>query len=154
MENKISGERENYSKPNYIKGENTWVVPLVRYSGPFLKLTREELQQMDQRTRKLMTMHKALHPREDVDRFHMSRKERGRGLTSIQDSIDASIQRLENKIRKHGRRLITAIRNNTDNASINRTKTTRKLKWERKQLYGYFKQQTSENLDMAKKEKP
>ena len=30
---------------------------------------------MDQRTRKLMTMHKALHPRENVDRLYVSRKE-------------------------------------------------------------------------------
>ena len=45
---------------NLVKGINTWAVPLVRYSGPFLKWTRYELKQMDQRTRKLMTMHKAL----------------------------------------------------------------------------------------------
>ena len=52
---------------NLIEGINTWAVPLVRYSRPFLKWTREELKQMKQRTRKLMTMHKALHPRDDVD---------------------------------------------------------------------------------------
>ena len=45
---------------NLIKGINTWAVTLVRYSGFFLKWTREELQQMDQRTRKLMRRHKAL----------------------------------------------------------------------------------------------
>ena len=50
------------SSRNLIKGINTWAVPLVRYSGPFLKWTRDELKQMDQRTGKLMTMHKALHP--------------------------------------------------------------------------------------------
>ena len=44
---------------------------LVRYSGPFLKWTRDELTQMDRRTRKLMTMHKALHPRDDVDRLYV-----------------------------------------------------------------------------------
>ena len=37
---------------NLIKGINTWAVPLVRYSGPFLKGTKDELKQMDQRTRK------------------------------------------------------------------------------------------------------
>ena len=55
------------SSRNLIKGINTWAVPLVRYSGLFLKWTRDELKQMDERTRKLMTMHKALHPRDDVD---------------------------------------------------------------------------------------
>ena len=54
---------------NLIKGIDTWAIPLVRYSGHFLKWTRDELKQMDQRARKLMTMHKTLHPREDVDRL-------------------------------------------------------------------------------------
>ena len=53
---------------NLIKGINTWAVPLVKYSGPFLKWTREELKQMDPRIRKLMTRHKALHPIDDVDK--------------------------------------------------------------------------------------
>ena len=42
---------------NLLNGINTWAVSLVRYSGPFLKWTRDELKQMEQRTRKLMTMH-------------------------------------------------------------------------------------------------
>ena len=54
-----------------------------------------------------MTMHKALHPRDDVDRLYVSRKEGGRGLANIEDSVDASIQPLEDK---HGG-LITAINN-------------------------------------------
>ena len=62
------------STRNLIKGINTRAVRLVRYSGPFLKWTRDELKYIDQRTRKLMTMHKALHPRDDVDRLYVSRK--------------------------------------------------------------------------------
>ena len=93
------------SSRNFIKGISTWGVHLVRYSGPFLKLTRDELKQMDQRTRKLMTLHKALHPRDDVERLYVSRKEGGRGLVSIEDSVDASIQRLEDYIEKHERGL-------------------------------------------------
>ena len=83
------------SSRNLIKGIDTWAVPIVRYSGPFLKWTRDELKQMDKRTRKLITMHKALHPRDGVDRLYVSRKEGGRGLASIEDSIDTSIQRLK-----------------------------------------------------------
>ena len=55
-------------------------------------------------------MHKALHPRDDVDRLYISRKEGGRGLASIEDSDHASIQRLEDYVEKYERRLITAIR--------------------------------------------
>ena len=35
------------SSRNLIKGINTWAVPIVSYSRPFLKWTREELKQMD-----------------------------------------------------------------------------------------------------------
>ena len=84
-------------------------------------------------------MHKTLHPRDDVDRLYVSRKEGGRGLGSIEDSVDASIQRLENYIEKHERGLITAIRNDTDNMIDERMTTTRKQKWEGKQLYERFK---------------
>ena len=55
----ISGEQNSYSKPKYIartlQTENTRAVPLLRYSGLFLKWTREELKQMDRRGRKLIT---------------------------------------------------------------------------------------------------
>ena len=73
-----------------------------------------------------MTMHKALHPRDDVDRLYVSRKEGGRGLSSIEDTDDASIQWLEDYIEKHERGLITAIRNDTDNTIDERMTTTRK----------------------------
>ena len=83
---------------------------------------------MNQRTRKLMTTHKALYPRDDVDRLYVSRKEAGRGHASIEDNIDASIQRLEDYIEQHGGKQITATRNNTDDTRIKRTNRTRKQK--------------------------
>ena len=125
------------SSRNLIKGINTWAVLRVRYSGPFLKWTRDELKQMDQRTRKVMTIHKVLHPRDDVDRLYVSRKEGGRGLASIEDTI----QRLKDYIEKHERGLLTTIRNDTDNTIDVRMTTTRKQTWEGKQLYGRFKRQ-------------
>ena len=94
---------------------------------------------MDQRTRKLMTIYKALHPRDDVDRLYVPRKEGGGGLASTKDSVDTSIQRLKDYIEKHERRLITAIKNNTDNTIDNTMTITRKQKWEGKQLYGRYK---------------
>ena len=123
------------SRRNLIKGINTWTVPLVRYSGPFLKWTRDELKQIDQRTRKLMAMHKALQPRDNVDRLYVSRKEGGRGLASIEDRVDASIQRLKDYIEKHERGLITAIRNDTNYTIDDRRTITRKQKWEKTNLW-------------------
>ena len=52
---------------NLIKRKTTRVAPLERYSVLFFKWTKEELQQMDQRTRKLRTMHKFLHIRRQTN---------------------------------------------------------------------------------------
>ena len=84
-------------------------------------------------------MHKALHPRYDVDRLYVPRNEGGGGLTCIEDSVETSIQRLEDYIEKHERGLITAIRSNTNNTKDNRITKTSKQKWEEKQLNGRFK---------------
>ena len=74
----------------------------------------------------------------------MSRKEGRRGLANIEDSVDASIQRLEDYIQKRGERLISTIRNNTDYTRTNRTEITRKQKWEEKQLNGCLKRLTGD----------
>ena len=108
---------------NLIKGIRTWAFSVVRYSGLSLKRNRDELKQMGQRTTKLMTMHKVLHPRDDVNWLYAWRKEGGRGLANIEDRLDASTQRLEVCIEKHEGVLITATRNDTDNNMDNRITT-------------------------------
>ena len=117
-------------RKNILEGINTWAVLIGRYSGPFVKWIREELKQMDQRTKKLMTMHKALYPRDDVGRHFVSRKESGRRVASIENNVDASIQRLEDYIEKHEGGLIKAIKNDTDNTLTNWMTITRKQRWE------------------------
>ena len=60
-----------------IIGINTWAVSLLRYSAAFLDWTGAELEQVDRRTRKLMTMHQALNPKSDLVRIYLPRKEGG-----------------------------------------------------------------------------
>ena len=76
-------------------------------------------------------MVKALNPRDDVDRLYEPRGEGSRRLASIDDCVEASIQRLEDYIEKRGGRLITATRNNTNdmrkqNDNNKKTKVGRK----------------------------
>ena len=96
-----------------------------------------------------MTMLKALHPRNDVDRQYVSRKVGGRGLASVEDSVDASIQRLKDYIQKHEGGLVTATRYETENTMNNRMTITRKQKGVGKQLYGRFKRLIN-NISHAK----
>ena len=84
-------------------------------------------------------MHKALHPRDDVDRQYVSRKEGGRGFASIEGSVDVSIQGLEDYLQKHDGRLIAATRYDTNKTIDNRMTITRKQKCEGKQPYRRFK---------------
>ena len=77
-----------------------------------------------------MTIHKALHPKDDVDRLCVSGKEGGRGFARMEDSVDSRRQRLEDYKEKRGGKLITATRSNSDNTIINTMEITRKQKLE------------------------
>ena len=68
---------------------------LLTYSAAFLDWTGADFEQIDRRTRKLMTMHRALNPKSDVVCIYLSRKERGRGLISVEDTVKLAIQGLK-----------------------------------------------------------
>ena len=70
---------------NLVREVNTWAIFLLRYSAAFVNWRRGELQAIDRKTRKLFTIYGALHPKSDVDRLYVPRKEGGRGLISIED---------------------------------------------------------------------
>ena len=87
---------------------------------------------MDQRKRKLMTMHKALLARDNLRRLYVSRIEGGRSLASIEDSTDTSIQQFKNYIEKRGGRLITNTRINSNETRTSKKTITRKQKLDEK----------------------
>ena len=72
---------------NYvIKAINSWAVSLLWYSGGIVNWTKSELAELDRKTRKLFTIHGALHPRSNVSRLYLPRREGGRGLISVEDA--------------------------------------------------------------------
>ena len=70
---------------NDFKAINTWKVSVVRYSAVFLAWSRLQLEEIDRRTRKLLTMHNGFHPESNVDPLNLSRSEGGRGLIGVHD---------------------------------------------------------------------
>ena len=54
-------------------------------------------------------MHKDLLPRDDIVIFYVSRKEEGRGLASIRDCIEATVQELKEYTKKSKEKLNTAV---------------------------------------------
>ena len=70
---------------NLVQGVNTWVVSLLRYSATFISWKKYELQAIDRKIRKLFTVYGGLHPKSNVDKLHIPRKDRARGLIPIED---------------------------------------------------------------------
>ena len=50
---------------------------------------------MDRKIKKLFTKHGGLHPKSDVDRLYIPRKDRGRGLIAIEDCVELVVRGLE-----------------------------------------------------------
>ena len=84
---------------NLIAAINTWAVSLLRYAAGFIDWTQGELEALDRRVRKLMTMHNALHPKSDIDRLYLPKREGGRGLISVADAVTITIVGLDSYVR-------------------------------------------------------
>ena len=72
---------------------------MVRYSVAFLGWSRLQLEEIDRKTRKLLTMHNGFHPKSNADRLYLPRSEGGRGLIGVQDTVETAILGLINYVR-------------------------------------------------------
>ena len=135
---------------NLVRGVNTWAVSLLRYSAASVSWRKSELQAIDRKTRKLFTMYGALHPKSDVDRLYIPRKEGGRGLISIEDCVELAIRGLEVFVHRSEERLIQTARGDKidglEAASVlKRSKKKKRLEdWQKKVLHGQYLRQTKE----------
>ena len=125
---------------NLVHGVNAWAVSLLRYSAAFVSWRKSELEAIDRKTRKLFAIYGALHPKSDVDRLYIPRKEGGRGLISIKDCIELAIRGLEVYVHRSEERLIQAARGDKidglEAASIlKRSKIEKRLKVGRRKFY-------------------
>ena len=86
------------------------MVGLLRYSAAFISWRKCELQAIDKKTWKLFTIYRGLHPKSDVDRLYIPRKDGGRGLIAIEDCVELAVRGLE--VYAHGseERLLQAAR--------------------------------------------
>ena len=68
---------------------------VVSYSAGFLDWTKEEIDILDRKTRKALTMNGGAHPKADVHRLYLRRKVGGRGLISIAKCVELERLNLE-----------------------------------------------------------
>jgi len=69
---------------NKIQAIGSLAVPVLRYNFGNVNWHQEELQKLDRITRKLLTIHGQHHPKADVDRLYVPRKQGGRGLMQLE----------------------------------------------------------------------
>ena len=135
---------------NLVRGVNTWAVSLLRYSAAFVSWMKSELQVIDRKARKLFTIYGALYPKSDVDRLYIPRKEGGRGLITIEDSVELAIRGLEVYVHASEERLIQAARGDKIDglkaaSDLKRSQKEERLEdWEKKVLHGQYLRQTKE----------
>ena len=67
---------------NTVKVIDTWAVPLTDWKN-------SELCNIDRKTRKVLNMYQALHPRSNVDRLYLPCSEGGKGLLSLEECVNA-----------------------------------------------------------------
>ena len=66
---------------------------------------REELGHVGHKTKELMTIYKALHLIDDIERLYMTSKEGGRGHASLEDCVDATVQEIERYTKKKSKKM-------------------------------------------------
>ena len=121
---------------NVFKAINTWAVSVVRYSAAFLGWSRLQIEEIDKRTRKLLTMRNGFHSKSNADRLYLSRSEGGRELIGVQDIVGTAILGLRNYVRNSKERLLIAARTieededrETPNEYQKRKKNEKKTQW-------------------------
>ena len=82
------------SAKNKIQAIGSLAVPVLRYSFGIINWHQEELQKLDWNTRKLLTIHGQHHPKADVDRLNVPRKQGGRCLMQLEAAHAIEITKL------------------------------------------------------------
>ena len=72
---------------NIISAINSRAVSIVRYGAGIISWTKMELEELDWRAKKLMTMYGAHNPKADVDSLYLQRCEGRRGLLGLEDCV-------------------------------------------------------------------
>ena len=92
----------------------------------------------------MFTTYGVLHPKSDVDRLYISRKEGGGGLISIEDCVELAIRDLEVHVRGSEERLIQAARGDKIDylaaaSVLKRSMKEKRLEdWEEKIVHGQY----------------
>ena len=90
---------------------NARAVSLIRYGAGIICWSKEELRNLDRKTRKLLSVYRSLHPQADVVRLYVKRSQGGRGLLSVEDCVNIEVGSLCRYVETSKEKLLIAIKN-------------------------------------------
>ena len=144
---------------NKIKAINSWTVAIMRYGAGVLEWRFDKLKELDRKTRKLLTMHKVLHPKSDVDGLYVSRKEGGRGLVSCESATGSAENNLGWYLKNLNESLLQGVkhvrilnlRESVSKKDFKKSLNEKRVEnWKEKQMYGQFIRDMPEGTDKEK----
>ncbi|XP_065069753.1 uncharacterized protein LOC135694801 [Rhopilema esculentum] len=144
---------------NKVIAINTWEVAIFKYSAGILEWKSSELKKIDRKSRKTMTIYGAFHPKSDVDRLNMKRKEGGRGLSNMELVVKREEKNLGQYVLNSREQLLRGVcfegTIRTDSTMPNKEfkkKVANDLEnnWMGKNMYSQFVREMPENVDKKK----
>jgi len=133
---------------NTIRAINVWAVSAFRYSSGILDWTKTELREIDAKTRKLLTLYKAHHPRASTARLYLPREEGGRGLKSLEQCIEEDNTAIAEYLRNSHEQMLKRVSEERiikAEGSAEELKVQMKLdrlaEWKEKALHGQYPRQ-------------
>ena len=85
-------------------------LPIIRYTAGIVHWPINVLEELDRQTRKLLTIHRGLHPRSDVDRLYLPRQKGGRCLCSVLDVVREEERSILHYVNQSNDPLISEVR--------------------------------------------
>ena len=108
------------------------------------------MQALDRKTRKMLTIYGAHHPKADVDRMYLRRAEGGRGLIGVVDCVRIEIDSLEKYLQNSTEELLMAV-NRNDTSVVSRcgkgkeeVQKEHETVYKEKTLHGQFRKGTDD----------
>ena len=131
----------------------------MRYGAGALECRVDELKELDRKTRELLTMHKELHAKNDLDRLYISRKEGGRELMSCESTIRNEENNLGWYLKNSDQNLLQGVkhveilkfRESVSKKDFKKVLNEKRVEnWKEKQMYGQFIRDMPEEKDKEK----
>ena len=82
---------------------------MIRYSAGIINWRVDELKTVDRKTRKLLTIYRALHLQAEVDRLYYRRAEGGRSLISVENCVEIEVNSLFRYVEKSSEPFLKAV---------------------------------------------